>query len=201
MKTNLIRILFLLLITAPVCSGAAVTEGTLSVIVPSAAVVNSIPSAENNSSINPQTGFHNGLGAIFNVKTNGDDNTYDFVISSFINTDSGQKNGYFLKEGELYIILGNNEHLPDTASLADIYSGVMQSNKNIIAYPVLKNAEFPVVYQIYNGNLSCKFLSEGKQNFNISQHIGNAPLAGTYSLDDSAGVYEAVITLNIYRKP
>lgn len=202
MKRNLITLLLLLLAAAPVCSGACVTDSILTVIIPSAAIVNNVPTAANNSTINPQTGFHNGLQAIFNIKTNGDDNTYDFVISSTINTEAGEKNGYFFKDGELYLILANRERLPDMASLADISSGSPQSNKNMIAYPVIKNAEFQTSYQNYNGNLCCKFLSEGKQNFNISQHIGNTPLAGTYSLeDDGAGVYEAVITLNIYRKP
>ena len=202
MKSNFITFLFLLLITAPACSGAAVTDSLLTVIIPSAALVNSVPSAMNNSSINPQTGFHNGLGAVFNVKTNGDDNTYDFVLSGSINTDAGEKNGYFLKDDELYLILANKERLPDLASLADISSGSPRHNKNMIAYPVLKNAEFQTVYKNYNGTLCCTFLSEGKQNFNVAQNFGTTPLAGTYSLeDDSAGVYEAVITLNIYRKP
>ena len=202
MKSNIITFLFFLLITAPACSGAAVIDSMLTVIIPSAAITNNIPSAMNNSSINPQTGFHNGLEAVFNVKTNGDDNTYDFVLSSIINTDSGEKNGYFLKDGDLYLILANKERLPDLTSFADISSGTPKSNKNMIAYPVLKNTEFHNTYRNYNGILCCTFLSEGKQNFNISQQIGNAPLSGTYSLeDDSAGLYEAVITLNIYRKP
>ena len=37
---------------------------------------------------------------------------------------------------------------------------------------------------------------------NIIQTIGNTPLGNTYSVsEDNAGVYEAAITLNIYRKP
>ncbi len=116
MKSNFITFLFLLLIAAPSCLGAAVTDSMLTVVIPSAAVVNTIPSAMNNSSINPQTGIHTGLGAVFNVKTNGDDNTYDFVLSSSINTDAGEQNGYFLKNGEMYLILANKEHLPDQAS-------------------------------------------------------------------------------------
>ncbi len=202
MKNNFIKFLFLLIITAPACSGAAVMDSVLSVIVPSAAIVDTIPSALNNSSINPQSGVHTGLQAVFNVKTNGNDDTYDFVLSSSILTDAGEKNGYFLKDSELYIILANKERLPDLGSLADISSGMPGNNKNMIAYPVLKNAEYQTSYQEYNGVLCCKFLSEGRQNFNFSQNIGSTPLSGTYSLeDDGAGVYEAVITLNIYRKP
>ncbi len=202
MKSNFITFLFLLLIAAPSCLGAAVTDSMLTVVIPSAAVVNTIPSAMNNSSINPQTGIHTGLGAVFNVKTNGDDNTYDFVLSSSINTDAGEQNGYFLKNGEMYLILANKEHLPDQASFSDISSSAPQNNKNMIAYPVLKNSEFQTAYRIYNGTLCCTFSSEGKQNFNVIQNFGNTPLSGTYSLeDDCAGIYEAVITLNIYRKP
>ena len=156
----------------------------------------------NNTSINPQTGCHKGLEALFNVKTNGDDSTYDFVISSSVNTNSGERSGYFLKDGDLYLIFGNKEILPDLASYGDISSLYPQSNKNLIAYPVIKNPEFQTDYQMYNGNMCCKFLSGGKQNFNVSQLVGNTPLAGTYSIeDDSAGIYEAVVMLNIYRKP
>ncbi len=202
MKYNFIVFLLFLILTAPACSGAASVDGTLTVIVPPAAVVEAVPSAANITAINPQTGFHTGLEAVFNIKTNGDDNTYDFILSSSISTDAGEKNGYFLKNGEMYLILANKEKLPDLSSLSDIYSGQMQSNKNLIAYPVIKNTDFQNDYQIYNGNLCCKFLTEGRQDFNISQHIGSTPLTGTYSIDDdSAGIYEAVITLSIYRKP
>ena len=202
MKSNFIIFLFLSIISAPACFGAAVRESVLTVIVPCAASVNTITSSGNNSSINPETGVHNGLEAIFNVKTNGDDSTYDFVLSGSVNTTSGETNGYFLKNGDLYLILANKEYLPDMAALSDITSGSAQNNKNMIAYPVLKNPEFDTSYQKYNGILSCIFKSRGKQNFNISQSIGNTPLAGTYSIsDDSSGMYEAAITLNIYRKP
>ncbi len=202
MKCNFISFLFLLLITAPSCFGAVVTDSMLTVIIPSAAVVNNVPSSINNSSINPQTGSHTGLGAVFAVKTNGDDNSYDFVLSSSITTAAGEKNGYFLKDGNLYLILANKEHLPDLNSLVDISSGTPQKNKNMIAYQIMKNADFQTIYQNYNGILCCKFLSAGKQNFNVFQQIVNTPLSGTYSLDDDgAGIYEAVITLNIYRKP
>lgn len=202
MRNNFTIFLSLLLITAPACFGAAVMDCVLTVVVPSAAIVNTVPSALNNSSINPQSGAHTGLQAVFNIKTNGDDDTYDFVLSSSILTDAGEKNGYFLKDGDLYLILANKERLPDSGSFADISSGGVQRNKNMIAYHVLENSEFQTEYKTYNGNLCCKFLSGGRQNFNFSQHIGSTPLAGTYSLeDDGAGVYEAVITMNIYRKP
>ena len=37
---------------------------------------------------------------------------------------------------------------------------------------------------------------------NVSRTVSSNPLGSTYSIDeDRAGVYEAVITLNIYRKP
>lgn len=202
MKYNFIIFLSLLLFTAPVCSGAAVMESVLTTIVPSAAVVKTIPSAKNNTVINPENGSHTGLEAIFDLKTNGDDNTYDFVFSSTVETAAGIKNAYFLKDGNLYLMLANKDRMPEAADLADITSGTPQSNKNVIAYPVINNSEFKNEYQDYNGELCCKILSGGKQDIQVSQYIGNVPLNSTYSIaDDSAGVYEASITLNIYRKP
>ena len=78
-----------ILLIAPVCYGAAVMDSTLTTIIPSAAIVQAVSNSKNNCVINPENGSHTGLEAAFNVKTNGDDNTYDFVLSSSILTDAG----------------------------------------------------------------------------------------------------------------
>ena len=109
MKDNIISLLSILL-TAPACSGAAVMESVLTTIVPSAAVVQAVPNSKNNSVINPENGFQSGLEAVFNVKTNGDDSTYDFVISSSIDTLGGVKSAYVMNNGKLYLMLGNKDN-------------------------------------------------------------------------------------------
>ena len=197
---NQFILFLLLLLPAPACSGAAVMEGVLTTIVPSAAVVKTIPSSKNNSVINPENGSQTGLEAIFNIKTNGDDNTYDFILSSSIETTGGVKNAYVLNNNNLYIMLGNKEHLPDSAAVADIASGAPSKNPDIIAYPVINGSDLQTIN--YKGELCCRVLSGGEQEINVSQSVSSSPLGNTYSIDeDTAGVYEAVITLNIYRKP
>ncbi len=201
MKHNFV-IFLILLLTAPACSGAAVLDSRLVTIVPSAAVVKSVPGIKNNSVIDPQNGFHSGLEAVFDIKTNGDDSAYDFVLSSAIETSHGVKNGYFLKDGKLYLMLSNKDRLPLSSAVFDIVSGSPENNPNIIAYPVvnLSGGEFKI--QNYNGELCCRIFSCGQQEMTVAQYIGSTPLTRTYSIEqDSAGMYEAVLTLNIYRKP
>lgn len=201
MKDNII-ILLSILLTAPACSGAAVMESVLTTIVPSAAVVQAVSNSKNNSVINPENGFQSGLEAVFNVKTNGDDSTYDFVISSSIDTLGGVKSAYVMNNGKLYLMLGNKDNLPEAGAVLDILSGSPVNNPNVIAYPVINNSPYDITPQTYNGTLCCKVLSKGHQDMNISQFISSTPLVNTYSIgEDSAGVYESVITLNIYRKP
>ena len=201
MKHNFV-IFLILLLTAPACSGAAVLDSRLVTIVPAAAVVKSVPSIKNNSVIDPQNGFHSGLEAVFDIKTNGDDSAYDFVLSIAIETSHEVKNGYFLKDGKLYLMLSNKDRLPLSSAAVDIVSGSPENNPNIIAYPVvnLSGGEFKI--QNYNGELCCRIFSCGQQEMTVAQYIGSTPLTRTYSIEqDSAGMYEAVLTLNIYRKP
>ena len=201
MKHNFV-IFLILLLTAPACSGAAVLDSRLVTIVPSAAVVKSVSGIKNNSVIDPQNGFHSGLEAVFDIKTNGDDSAYYFVLSSAIETSQGVKNGYFLKDGKLYLMLSNKDRLPLSSAVFDIVSGSPENNPNIIAYPVvnLSGGEFKI--QNYNGELCCRIFSGGQQEMTVAQYIGSTPLTRTYSIEqDSAGMYEAVLTLNIYRKP
>ena len=202
MKNKLIFSFILTLLQVPICFGTAVMESRLTLIVPSSAVVKTMTSSKNNSGINPQNGYQSGLEAIFNIKTNGDDNTYDFILSSSLETLGGIKNAYVLNNDNLYLMLGNKEHLPDTTAAADIESGTPDANPNIIAYPVINNSPFDIKPINYNGGLCCQILSGGEQDMNIIQTIGNTPLRNTYSVsEDNAGVYEAAVTLNIYRKP
>lgn len=201
MKHNFV-IFLILLLTAPACSGAAVLDSRIVTIVPAAAVVKSVSGIKNNSVIDPQNGFHSGLEAVFDIKTNGDDSAYDFVLSSAIETSHGVKNGYFLKDGKLYLMLSNKDRLPLSSAVFDIVSGSPENNPNIIAYPVvnLSGGEFKI--QNYNGELCCRIFSCGQQEMTVAQYIGSTPLTRTYSIEqDSAGMYEAVLTLNIYRKP
>ncbi|HIS36271.1 TPA: hypothetical protein IAC10_06530 [Candidatus Scatousia excrementigallinarum] len=97
-------------------------------------------------------------------------------------------------------MLGNKEHLPDSAAAADIASGAPSKNPDIIAYPVINGSYIRPLN--YKGELCCRVLSRGEQEMNVSQTVSSNPLGSTYSIDeDRAGVYEAVITLNIYKKP
>ena len=201
MKNHFI-VLLLILLTAPEYTGAAVMDSVITTIVPPAAIVKAIPSSKNNSVINPENGFQSGLEAIFNIKTNGDDNTYDFILSGSIDTLEGVRNAYVMNNEKLYLMLANKDRLPEANAVFDIMSGSPSKNPNIIAYPVINTSSYDIKPLNYRGELCCRILSGNIQDMNISQIISNIPLLNTYSIgEDSEGVYEAVITLNIYRKP
>ena len=77
---------------------------------------------------------------------------------------------------------------------------IRSKNPDIIAYPVINGPDIQSLN--YKGELCCRVLSGGEQEIKVSQSVSSSPLGNTYSIDeDTAGVYEAVITLNIYRKP
>lgn len=201
MKQPAVILLFFLYISAPACFGAAVYESTLTVVIPPAASAESIQTGKNSTVINPKDGTHTGLEAVFNIKTNGDDSVYDFILSGTINTNQGDTSGCFIKDGKLYIMLANTAHPPDISAISNLISNTGE-NKNLIAYEIFDNSGANAKYINRNGIPCKKIECGGKENFSVHEYILQTPYHGSYSIqDDSPGIYEAVMTFNIYRKP
>lgn len=183
-------------------------------------IVTTVPAAVNISAYNqslakgtiaPQTGISSSPSASFNIKTNGEDCDYTYIVQAKVSTsNSGDVNAYFKNSNRDYIILGNvsSSNIPNTNSINNIKSGTPTSsgNPNAIAYPItntLTNIESATMTNnsAYGG--LCYSVNMGNsKNGNLVQTLGANPLTNTYSIsNDRAGTYQAVITFTANRNP
>ena len=92
-KRNISKLL-IFLITASLGAvkvyGYAESEQSVLTDVQPAVAIEKQTSSIENASANGETGAHTGLQSVFSIQTNGNDNDYDFIITSKILTD-GEK--------------------------------------------------------------------------------------------------------------
>ena len=81
--------------------------------------------------VNPANGNHTGLSSVFTLQTNGGDDHFEYIISSYIDLKEGRTTGY---GSDRRLLFTHTSTLPDLAALAGAKNGSGQS-KNIIAYP------------------------------------------------------------------
>lgn len=200
----------IIFITSSKCWAYAEFQQTIVTTVPAATEITAINIPLSKGTINPETGNNSGLYADFELKTNGVDADYDYVITATLLTTGGVSvNAYSQNGGLPYILLGNNSAslYPTSAAVNNIQGGAPAApqNPNVIAYPVstsvsgLNSATFTTV-PAYGG--LCFIVTTGSsQQGTASQAISTVPLANTYSYADSSGTYESIVTFSAYRKP
>ena len=191
--------------------GATNFQQTIVTNIPAAVNISAYNQSLSKGSIAPQTGNSTSPSASFNIKTNGDDCNYAYIIQAKVSTSNGgDVNAYFKNSNRDYIILGNvsSSNLPNTNSINNIKSGTptTSGNPNAIAYPItntLTNIESATMTNnsAYRG--LCYSIKMGNsQNGNIIQTLGATPLTNTYSIsNDRAGTYQATITFTANRNP
>ena len=116
-------------------------QQTIVTTVPSAVNISAYNQSLSKGTITPQTGFSSPPSASFNIKKNGEDCDYTYIVQAKVSTsNSGEVNAYFQNSNKNYIILGNVSlsNLPSINSINNIKSGtpISSSNANAIAYPV-----------------------------------------------------------------
>ena len=186
-------------------------QQTIITTVPTAVNISAYNHSLSKGTIAPQTGISSSPSASFNIKTNGEDCNYTYIMQAKVSTsNSGDVNAYFKNSNRDYIILGNvsSSNLPNTNSINNIKSGIptLSGNPNAIAYPItntLTNIESATMTNnsAYRG--LCYSVRMGdSQNGNLVQTLGTTPLTNTYSIsNDRAGTYQAVITFTANRNP
>lgn len=190
---------------------ATTFQQTLVTTIPAAVNISAYNQSLSKGTIAPQTGISSSPSASFNIKTNGEDCNYTYIVQAKVSTsNSGDVNAYFKNSNRDYIILGNvsSSNLPNTNSINNIKSSTptASGNPNAIAYPItnmLTNIESATMTNnsAYGG--LCYSIKMGdSQNGNFVQTIGASPLVNTYSIsNDRAGTYQAVITFTANRNP
>ena len=205
MKTSNYVTFLILLITAAVGAGKAYgyAEAETSVytdVQPTVAISKETSSIENTSA-NGMTGVHSGLQAVFSIQTNGNDDSYDFIMTSSIPVDGGSVSAY--GNGGC-ILFANTLTSPTAAAIEDAKTGG-SNNKNVIAYPVTVSttnpmtAEFQKNYSVY-GDCYVVKVNNGTEG-TVTHIVGQTPISGTYNIgQDPAGTYQAVVTFTAVSK-
>lgn len=191
--------------------GATTFQQTITTTCPAAVDVTAINPSAAMGTIAPATGNCSSPSASFQLKTNGIDANYTYVVQAKLLTTGGvQTNAYAQVASQPYILLGNNAFpmYPTVAAVTNITSGTptAANNTNVIAYPItntlnnLASATF-TNNALYGG--LCYIIKTGaSQNGTFTQTLGAAPLANTYSFsNDKAGTYQAVVTFTANRNP
>lgn len=210
----LFKIMTILLIFncfAPHSYSATNFQQTIVTTVPAAVNISAYNQSLSKGTIAPQTGISSSPSASFNIKTNGEDCNYTYIVQAKVSTsNSGDVNAYFKNSNRDYIILGNvsSSNIPNTNSINNIKSGTPTSsgNPNAIAYPItntLTNIESATMTNnSAYGGLFYSVNMGNSQNGNLVQTLGANPLTNTYSIsNDRAGTYQAVITFTANRNP
>ena len=168
--------------------------------VPYTASVTKKPSVET-ATLNPANGTHTGLSSVFTLQTNGGDEHFDYVITSYVDTDSGRASAYG-PDGR--ILFAQTTTLPDLTALANAKSGVGQS-KNIFAYPTNilatngRTSAFNTNYKDYG---PCYVISvNGNETGDITFNVSGTPCSNTYEAGlDESGDYKAVLVFTVTAK-
>ena len=206
-----LKYLFLILLTfaSPKAFGLAEFQHTIQTIVPSSVDVSSINTSASSGTIDPETGNSSAPYATFQIQTNGDDNKYNYILTAKVNTsDSAQVNAYSQNGSTAYLLLGNLTNLPTLSAINDIKtnSPTVANNKNVIAYPITNTltnlSSATLTNNAAYGGLCYVIKTGTSQKGTIRQAIGAVPMSNTYSaIVDTAGTYQAVLTLTANRKP
>lgn len=186
-------------------------QQTIVTTIPTAVDISAYNQSLSKGTIAPQTGISSSPSASFNIKTNGEDCNYTYIVQAKVSTsNSGDVNAYFKSSNKDYIILGNvsSSNFPSINSINNIKSGtpISSSNANAIAYPItntLTNIESAtMINNTAYGGLCYSVNMGNSQNGTLVQTLGANPLTNTYSIsNDRAGTYQAVITFTANRNP
>ena len=176
------------------------TQATLQfrTIVPQSASVRK-ESLRSGVTADPETGIISGtLSSIFELDTNGDDDSYDFIITSSIESTAGVVSAY---DQSGNILFANTEAMPTDGDVTQALSHT-GANNNVIAYPVTITTDTPFTssyqqgYKTYGDCYVIK-VNGGSHGF-ITHQIESTPVSGTFSKTrDTSGSYRAVVTFTV----
>lgn len=176
-------------------------EQSLETAVQPAVAITKSESSIENTTVSPANGVHTGLSPIFNLQTNGNDDDYDFIITSKIETTGGAESAY-TNSGA--ILFGHTLSLPTATDIANAKIGG-NNNKNVMAYPVNMNVTYPFTaqyqrnYGVYGDCYVIK-VNNGSEG-TITHAVGTTPVAGSYGIgQDSAGSYKSTVTFTAFSK-
>ncbi len=202
MKNKIIKNLILLICLTFTGSAYADVEQDVVVVtnVPYTASVTK-QSSSAPVTMNPVDGTHSGLSTVFTLQTNGGDEHFDYIITSYINAEGGNVPAYG-DDGRL--LFAHATVPPTSTAVSNALSGTGIS-KNVFAYPTQANAtggiqtQFKVNYKDY-GNCHAIFVQHATAT-TVTHVVQGSPSANTYEVGiDEAGDYKSTICFTIVSK-
>ncbi len=196
----LISIMSVLLCTVKAYGYAEAEQPISTAVQPSVSIEKQSTSIEA-ATADAQTGTHTGLQSVFSIQTNGDDEDYDFIVTSKILTEGGEVSAY----GNNGCILFGNTFTTPTAEAIENAKNGGNMNKNVIAYPVTTaitepmTVDFEQNYGLYGDCYVVKV--NGSSEGTLTHTVGQTPVSGTYNIgQDPAGTYQTVVTFTAISK-
>ena len=203
MNKSLIKTLILLICLSFGGSVFAEVEEEVIVVtnVPYTATLTKTAST-NTAQVNAATGTHTGLSTVFTLQTNGGDDHFDYIISSYIDISGGRVSAYG-NGGRL--LFANQTTPPTSAAVSNAKSGTLP-NKNVVAYPVTVSAtggltsSFQTDYEDY-GDCYVILVGDNELENTVTHSVTGSPCANTYEVGaDESGSYQSVVVFTITSK-
>ena len=151
--------------------------------------------------MNPLDGTHSGLSTVFTLQTNGGDDHFDYIITSYINAGGGTVPAYG-DDGRL--LFAHEINPPSSTAISNALSG-SGSSRNVFAYPTQVTAtggvqsQFKTNYKDY-GNCHAIFVDDATST-TVTHIVQGTPCTNTYEVGaDEAGNYKSTILFTIVSK-
>lgn len=181
-------------------SFAGQTSNVMALALASNQTVTPVTGRNLSAIINPDTGnLSVALNPGFNISSNAKPNG-TLILKAEITDSSLTLRQAILPVvgGPIALLLANTTNRPTNADYLDIKNGTLTSNSNIIAYPFTVTTDSPADVTITYNNTTNQYdivTSKNQQKQINTQVTSLAPIPNTYTYADSAGSYEANITL------
>lgn len=161
-------------------------------------------SSNDSGTINAETGIHGGLNASFTLQTNGDDSSYNYILTATTPTTNGTTSAFTKTSGRTAIVFVNVDNEPTMSAIEDARAGG-SNNANVITYPIDMSITSPMTAEYMPAHATygaCWIVRVNNANEGtLIQTIGGTPIGRTYTLgDDAAGTYRATITFTAIAK-
>ena len=202
------NILLILLIAAIGGFGQAFgdveVEQDVDVDVPPTVTITKSAESVESGTLNSSNGniIGTGVKSVFTLQTNGDDDDYEFVMSSTLQIDGDTVSAY-TPHGD--ILFGNTTVLPTREAVNNAKSR-LYNNANVIAYPVSVLTEGSMTSEFHYNNATYgdyyKIVVNGDQEQRkVTHRITSSPVNKSYAVgEDEAGLYQTVITFTAVAK-
>ena len=199
-KENLAKLLILTMFLSIGMEAKADTQADLvfRTSVPKATAIRNLLKGAAPITVNPETGALTGgtLAAEFQLDSNATDESQTFVMTSSVQTQSGNVSGY---DSSGNLLFTNINNLPTSEDISDALSHGGY-NRNVIVYPVTVTTSSPLTSAFQAGHATygnCYVINiNGAETGTVTQTVNASPVANTFhKTRDTAGTYQAVITL------